>query len=158
MHEALIQRYLAGADLPQRGLRGLTREQLTTFPIPGTWSIQQILWHLSDSDLIASDRMKRVIAEDNPLLVGYDQTRFSQRLPYHDLDPAIACELFRLNRLVTAETLRRLPAEAFQRTGVHNERGKLTLLDLVNMYVDHVQNHMKSVEQKRALLGNPLPA
>ena len=38
---------------------------MLAFPIPGTWSIQQIIMHLMDSDLIASDRMNfaKVIAE-----------------------------------------------------------------------------------------------
>jgi hypothetical protein len=51
---------------------------MRAFPVPGTWSIQQIVLHMMDSDLIASDRMKRVIAEDRPTLIGYNETAFSE--------------------------------------------------------------------------------
>src|SRR4051812_36930394 len=61
MDRALIELYAAGASEPQRAIRGLSRAQLNSFPIPGTWSIQQIVMHLMDSDLIASYRMKRLI-------------------------------------------------------------------------------------------------
>jgi hypothetical protein len=107
-----------------------------------------------DSDLIASDRMKRIIAEDNPTLIGFDETAFSERLFYDQLDTAMACEVFRQNRLLTATILRNLPAEAFSRHGTHNERGSVTLADLLQTYVDHLDHHMKFVRHKRRLLGS----
>ena len=67
MDRAMIERYAAGADVPAAAIRGLTRDELNAFPVPGTWSIQQIVLHLMDSDLIGSDRMKRVAAEENPV-------------------------------------------------------------------------------------------
>ncbi|MFO0839862.1 MAG: DinB family protein [Phycisphaerae bacterium] len=156
MHAELIDRYLAGADLPARGIAGLSRQELTGFPVAGTWSIQQVVLHLMDSDLIASDRMKRVIAEDHPLIIGYDETRFSQRLGYQQADAATACEVFRLNRKMTADMLRRLPAADYERFGIHNERGKVTLQEFVETYADHVHHHMKFVMEKRRVLGKPM--
>ena len=52
----------AAATIPAAGIRGLTAQELNSFPVPGTWSVQQVIFHLMDSDLICSDRMKRVIA------------------------------------------------------------------------------------------------
>ncbi len=69
-----IERYDAGAAVPGEAVADLTPEQLNSFPVPGTWSIQQILTHLMDSDLIATHRMKRIIAEDRPVLDLYDET------------------------------------------------------------------------------------
>ena len=66
-----------------------------------------------DSDLIASARMKQIAAEDRPTLVWYDETAFSQRLGHEHLSAPLATEIFRLNRVITAEILRRLPDEAF---------------------------------------------
>ena len=72
MEQQLIDRYAAGANQLAPSIEGLTRDDLNTFPVQGTWSIQQIVLHMMESDLIASDRMKRVISMDNPLLMGYD--------------------------------------------------------------------------------------
>jgi hypothetical protein len=155
MDRAQIERYAAGATVPAGAVRGLSPQELNAFPVPGTWSIQQVILHLMDSDLIGSDRMKRVIAEDSPTLLAYNETAFSKRLYYETLDPVMACEVFRLNRLLTAAILRKLPDGAFARAGNHTERGHETLEDLVQGYADHLDHHMKFIKEKRRALGKP---
>ena len=63
MYHDLIEQFERGGEKLAMAIRGLSREDLTCFPIPGKWSIQQVVIHLMDSDLIACDRMKRTIAE-----------------------------------------------------------------------------------------------
>jgi hypothetical protein len=152
MHRDSIESYAAGAGRPGEAIAGLNTKQLNAFPVPGTWSIQQIVLHLMDSDLIGADRMKRVAAEDRPTLIGYDETAYSRRLFYEELDPRAACEVFAKNRLLTAEILRRLPEADFARTGIHNERGEVSLAELVETYVGHLDHHLKFVAEKRRLL------
>lgn len=154
MHE-LVERFIAGAELPARAIAGLTRDDLRAYPVPGTWSLQEIVIHLMDSDLIGTDRMKRVAAEERPLLIGYNETLFIRTLFPQELDAQRACEVFRLNRLLTGEVLRRLPADAFARYGIHSEDGKKTLAQLVAGYADHLDHHLKFIADKRALLGKP---
>ncbi len=155
MDRAQIERYAAGATAPAGAVRGLTPQELNAFPVPGTWSIQQVILHLMDSDVIGSDRMKRVIAEDSPTLLAYNETAFSKKLFYETLDPVMACEVFRLNRLLTAAILRKLPDSAFARSGNHTENGRETLEDLVLGYADHLDHHMKFIKEKRRALGKP---
>jgi len=130
----------------------LSPRQLNALPVPGTWSIQQIVLHLMDSDLIAADRMKRVIAEEEPQLIGYDETAFSRNLHYEKLDAQAACQVFALNRQLTAVILRNLPDEAFGRAGIHNEAGRLTLGQLVQTYVNHLEHHLRFIRQKREMV------
>ena len=88
MNRSHVDQYVAGAAKPAQAIAGLSREQLNAFPVPGTWSIQQIVIHLMDSDLIGADRMKRVAAENRvPTLIGYDETAFAKELFYGELDP-----------------------------------------------------------------------
>ena len=156
MDRALIDRYAKGAGSLAAAIQGLSKADLTAFPVPGTWSIQQIVFHMYDSELIAGDRLKRIIAMENPLLIGYDETLFANRLFYNDLDAHAACSIVEQNRLLTAEIFRRLPDDAFQRTGIHNERGKITLGDYLASTCDHLDHHLKFVHQKRKLLGKSL--
>jgi hypothetical protein len=155
-NQELVERYAAGADVLSRAIVDISRAELNSFPVPGTWSLQQIVAHMMDSDLIASDRMKRIIAEEEPTLIAYNETAFSQRLHYDKLDAAMCCEVFRINRILTAAMLRELPDEAFLRVGRHNEVGPLTLGQIVNTYCDHLDHHMVFLRQKRELLGKPL--
>jgi hypothetical protein len=156
MDRQLIEQYAAGADVPGRAIRGLAAADLDATPVPGTWTIRQIVVHLLDSDLIGSERMKRVIAMDGPDLLGYDETLFASRLHYHTADVEQVCALFRLNRLLTADLLRRLPDATFRRTGNHSEHGVLSLADFVADYTNHLEHHLKFIRQKRVLLGKPL--
>jgi hypothetical protein len=156
MNRSVIERYAKGATALGASIAGLTKSDLAAFPVPGTWSIQQIVFHMFDSELIASDRLKRIIAMENPLLIGYDETAFANRLFYNDLDPHVACTIVEQNRLLTAEIFRRLADDAFGRTGIHNERGKITLGEYLVSTCEHLDHHLRFVHQKRQLLGKPL--
>ena len=83
-------------------------------------------------------------------MIGYDETAFGKNLFYDQLDPQLACEIFEKNRQLTTEILRRLPAAAFERVGHHNERGTVTLTDLLETYADHLDHHLKFIRDKRA--------
>ncbi len=154
--EKLVEQYAAGAERLSQAIAGLSRDELLAYPVPGTWSIQQIVLHLMDSDLISSDRMKRVIAEENPMLIGFDETAFTRGLFYESLDAALAADVFAKNRRLTAEILRRVPEEAFDRFGTHSERGRVTLIQLVQGMIDHLEHHLQFLRDKRRLLGKPL--
>ncbi len=156
MYQANVEKFIAGADSLNRLLVGLRREDLLAHPIPGTWSLQTLIIHVMDSDLIATHRMKRIIAEDTPLLISYDENAFATRLHYEGLDVAIAAETFRINRIQIGQILRRCDDATFARVGVHNQRGKVTLGETVDMYVRHVENHFVFARAKLRALGKPI--
>lgn len=147
-----IKQYVDNRSVPKQALIGLTTEQLNSHPVPGTWSIQQILVHLMDTDLIASYRMKRIIAEDRPRLDLYDETAFATQLHCDKLEASLACELFRINRMVTAQLLRQLPDEAFARVAVHPEIGDISLGSFLRLYVHHLEHHNRFLREKRRLV------
>ncbi|MCE9502077.1 MAG: DinB family protein [Leptospira sp.] len=153
MDKKILVDYETEASLLSASLEGLSENDLTSFPIPGTWSIQEIVVHLMDSELVSAHRMKRVIAENNPLLIGYDETAFSKNLFYDKTDTKMACEIFRINRLIMSGILKNLPEIAFSRTGVHSESGRLILGNYLESNVDHLRHHLKYLKEKRKLLG-----
>jgi uncharacterized damage-inducible protein DinB len=150
--EASITTYEAGVARLREACGGLSDSQLNTRIAPGTWSIQEVVVHLLDSDLIATHRMRRIAAEHLPLLVSYDENAFIANLPAERIDFATAIELFEVHRRYTAQWLRTLPAESFAREGIHTQRGKITLGQIVDLYGSHVDHHLKFVHGKRAAL------
>ena len=153
MDRQIIEIYSRGGAKLRDAIHGLTLEDLLAFPVPGTWSIQQIVIHLLDSDLIGMDRMKRIIAMKNPLLIGYDETAFSRELHYNEQSAADAVEILDLSFKNFATVLRNLPDETFERQGVHNERGLVTLASYLTHMVQHLDHHLKFIEEKRRTLG-----
>ncbi|MBS0190938.1 MAG: DinB family protein [Phycisphaerales bacterium] len=158
MDRTIIDSYAAQADELKSWIAGLTRDQLNAHPVPGTWSIAQCVFHVLDSDLVATDRIKRISCMDLPLLMNYDESRYAALLFYDKRDPGRACELFAANRRHTAELLTLLPDEALERQGVHSVRGLITLASIITGYVGHVIHHRGFVVAKRVALGKPLTA
>lgn len=146
---AAIDSYESGPAKLRAACSGLDAETLNRRIGPGEWSIMENAVHLLDSDLASTHRKRRIVAEDCPLLVAYDENAFIARLPSGRNDLAEVLDLFEANRRFTARWLRSLPPEAFERTGVHTQRGKVTLLQIVEIYANHVDHHLKFVAEKR---------
>jgi hypothetical protein len=149
----LIDNYLSGVALLRQAVAGMSREQLLARPIAGKWSTQEVVCHLADFDPILADRMKRVIAEDRPTLVGADENRFAAALAYGDRDVAEELAIIEQTRRQMARILHTLPAEALGRVGVHNERGPRTLEQLLTTAANHIPHHVKFIQEKRQALG-----
>lgn len=158
MDRTFIDNYTAQAGELALWIAGLTKDQLNAHPVPGTWSIAQCVFHVLDSDQVATDRIKRIACMDLPLLMNYDESRYAALLYYDKRDVSRAAELFAANRRHTAELLQLLPDEALERQGVHSVRGLITLASIVSGYVDHVIHHRTFVVAKRQALGKPLSA
>ena len=156
MDRQLIEQYVACGPRLRQAIAGLSPEDLTARPGPGKWSIFENFVHLSDSDAISIDRMKRMLTEDNPPLLYADETAYVDRLFTHDQSLEDALTLFEVGRRQFARVLRKLPDAAFERRGTHNQRGNLTVGYMVQRYIDHVDHHLKFINDKRAKLGKPL--
>jgi uncharacterized damage-inducible protein DinB len=154
----LIDAYEAAPARVRAAVAGLTREDLTARPGPGDWSIHEVVIHILDSDAISIDRMKRMLTEDEPPLLYADETAYVARLLPHEQNLEDALTLLELGRRHWARVLRRLPDEAFARTGRHNRRGLVTVGGLVGDYIKHVDDHLPFIRGKRERLGKPLPA
>lgn len=156
MHEQLLARYDAGSATVRAMVAGLTPAELNRAIGPGTWSIRQVVIHLLDSDLIATHRIRRMVAEELPLLVSYDETVFAEKLGYEHDDITLVCDLFELNRRFTSALLRRLPASGFERVGIHTQRGRVTVGETIEIYARHVEHHLEFVKGKRTAIGKPM--
>jgi hypothetical protein len=151
----LIENYLAGVETLRQAVAGMTGDQLRTRPVPGKWSTQEVVCHLADFEPILSDRMKRVIAEERPQLIGADENRFAATLAYQERDVVEELAIIDQTRRQLARILRLLPDEALSRVGVHNERGPLTLEKLLFSAINHIPHHVKFIQDKRKALGLP---
>ena len=117
-----MQRYRAGYEQVRLALEGCTREELDRRPRPGAWTAREIVHHLGDSEMTSAIRLRRLIAEDGPLIQGYDQDDYSRRL-FYDRPIEASLAAFKAARESTAEILERLPADAWARQGTHSESG-----------------------------------
>jgi uncharacterized damage-inducible protein DinB len=149
----LIDQYLEGPELVRHAVAGFSAEQLRARPVAGKWSTLDVVCHLVDSEQAWCHRMKRVIAEEKPLLIGYDETRFTAALGYHDRDVSAELALLEGMRAQMAQVLRSLPTASWTKTGIHNERGMMSLEEMLKAEVDHIPHHITHIIEKRRALG-----
>jgi len=152
-HRELIDAYLAGPQQLRDALAGMSDEQLNARPIPGKMSTKEVVCHIADFEPVYADRMKRVIAEDNPPLRGGDPDVWMKALAYDQrhLDEELA--VISAVRAQMARVLRAVPDAGWSRTGVHSEAGPLSLEELLRRITNHVPHHIKFIDEKRAALS-----
>ncbi|NLF73197.1 MAG: DinB family protein [Candidatus Anammoximicrobium sp.] len=152
---SLIDDYLSGPQLLRQAVAGMSREQLLARPIPGKWSTLEVICHLADFEIVGADRIKRVIAENEPTLLGGDENVFAARLAYHERDADEELLLIETVRKQVARILRTLKPEDFQRRGIHSEAGPLTLEGFVQRSIKHIPHHVRFIDEKRKALAQP---
>jgi len=149
----LIDQYAAGPELLREATKGMSAEQVLARPVPGKWSTLEVICHLADFEIVFADRLKRVIAENEPTLFGGDPDVFAARLAYHSRDLEEELTLIAACRGHVVRILQTLQEEDFQRIGKHNEAGPLTLVQLLQRVTNHAVHHGKFIEEKRRALG-----
>jgi hypothetical protein len=148
-YEELIKEYENLIPLEQ-ALNGVPAQLVDRVPGPGKWTIRQLAAHIADSETVGATRLRWVVAQPGSTLKAYDQDAWALHLGYTSLDPQQALELVRSVRRWTASMLRTLPDSAWTQTAIHEERGELTLLDLVKGYIKHTESHAHQIATIRS--------
>src|SRR2546422_7730952 len=72
---ALIDRYARGPASLKTALAKIPPDALKWRPEPKRWSAHEIIVHCADSESNAHMRLRYLLAEDKPVIQGYDQDR-----------------------------------------------------------------------------------
>ena len=151
---ALIERYARGPALLKAALAKVPRDALSWRPGPNKWSAHEIIVHCADSETNAHARLRFVLAEQKPVIQGYDQDRWAQTLDYHTLplEPALATvEAVRAN---TVPILKRMSEQDWRRIGQHTESGPYAAEDWLAIYAAHLEKHAGQIDRNVAAWGN----
>jgi hypothetical protein len=143
----LIRRYAEGPAVLKAALAEVPAEAMTWRPGPGKWSAHEVVLHCADSETNSYARIRYVLAEEDPLIVGYDQDRWASRLDYHalPLEPALATVA--AVRGATVPLLERLPDAAWARTGRHTEHTEYGAEKWLRIYAEHLEVHAKQIRR-----------
>src|ERR1700704_5657220 len=115
MDAALLHAHLAGGRELRAAVDGIDREQLITRPIPGKWSVLEVVCHLADTDANIAHRLKRVLSEERPQFERVQPDLMLAALAYHGRDVEEELTIFDLTRRQIGRILRASPAAAWER-------------------------------------------
>jgi hypothetical protein len=148
--QALIARYREGPSVVEAALAGATDAELDARPADGGWTARETAHHIADSEITSAVRLRRLIAEENPAIVGYDGDEFARRLYYGDRPVGTALAAIGAARASTAEILDHLTEAEWDRKGSHDEHPSYGVLEWLEIYAAHCHDH---ADQIRAALG-----
>lgn len=142
--DELIARYEQGHAVVVRALSDVGTDALDARPSPDDWTPREIVHHLADSEMTSAIRLRRLLAEDAPVIAGYDESAFAKRLHYERPIEA-SLDAFRAARGTSAQLLHVLSPEDWARTGWHTESGLYSVETWLRTYAAHGHDHAEQI-------------
>jgi hypothetical protein len=146
---ALIERYRTGTADVEAAVAGVTEEELDRPPAdPDSWSARQVAHHLADSEAMAYIRLRRLLAEDSPVIAGYDEPEWARRLHY-DRPIASSLAVLAAVRAASLQLLESLTPDEWTRSGTHSDSGPYAVDDWLEIYAEHSHDHAAQIRAAR---------
>lgn len=136
-------------ELVPRLVAQATPGQLDKSPGPGEWSPREVLNHLADSDLVFGTRIRMIVTQDRPTIVGYDQEAWMARFGAMDADASETVDRWRVLRQANLRMCASLSPEELDRVGLHSERGAESARLNLQLLAGHDRMHL--AQFRRAL-------
>lgn len=146
----LIQQYAAGPAQLRAALAEVPAAALQWRPGDGKWSAHEVVIHCADSETNSHGRIRYLLAEAQPLVIGYDQDRWAQVLDYHRRPLDLALATVDAVRANTVPVLESIAPEAWTRVGRHTESGPYSPEDWLTIYAAHLHQHAAQIRRNLA--------
>jgi DinB family protein len=153
----LIERYKDGYRAVRDGVDQRSAGELDVAAEGSDWTPRQIAHHLADSETMSGIRLRRLLAEDQPVIEGYDENAFA-RLLHYDRPIGASLEVLRAVRMASAELLERLSEAEWTRGGTHSESGAYSVETWLVIYAAHTPSMpSRCCAVARVLRPTPVP-
>jgi len=112
---------------------------------PGKWSVRYILHHLSDSESVFFERIRRAISEPRPLVSVMDQDAWAKGLDYARVPLELSRQVYESVR----NAIIYYAGVHYERSGhlefVHSVDGVRTLRDEFDKVAAHNEHHLSQI-------------
>ncbi len=152
-HRKKIEKIRALPAALEEALKGLNDKQLDTPYREGGWTVRQVVHHLADAHLNAFVRMKLILTEKRPAIKPYDQNAWAALPDTTEMPVGVSLEILRGLHDRWAMLLDRVPDDGWTRTGLHPERGEVTLEGQLTVYAGHGEKHVEHIMGLRRMKG-----
>jgi hypothetical protein len=137
----------ATAQKLERLIEGVSMSELRKRPAADKWSVNEIVAHLGDAEIVIGFRMRMILGAPGAPIAAYDQDSWVTSGHYEQRDPRKSVEQFRVVREANLALLKSLTPEQWKHYGMHSERGQETIGHIVRMTAGHDINHLQQIER-----------
>jgi hypothetical protein len=145
--ERRILQYAGGPTRLREALSRVPDAAVKWRPGPGRWSAHEVACHCADSELNAAARLRYLLSEKEPVVLGYDQDEWARVFDYHSHPIELALQTVDAVRANTVPLLRHMDDAMWAREGRHTQSGRYTVLDWLRIYADHLEKHSRQIER-----------
>lgn len=132
-------------------------EALRARPSEKVWSPLEYLAHLRDVTEFFTERIRRVLTEDRPVLeVQYRFAELAELRSYRSEDPEIVLGQFEERAGALQALLGDLDKNQWNRAGVGSGGDQRTVLMLARRFAHEIHHHLLDIEQQMRLTGHAL--
>jgi len=114
---------------------------------PGKWPVRFILLHLSDSETVLFDRIRRILSEPRQVIWAYDQDAWARGLDYAQVPLELSRDVYQAVRAATIHYAGRYYESKGGLEFVHSETGVRTLRDEFDKVAEHNEHHLSQIRQ-----------
>ena len=115
-------------------------------PEAGGFSLLENVWHLADLEREAyATRIRRLLAEEDPLLSNFDGERAARERVYQQRDLAEGLAAFAAARAHNLDRLRSVSRSDWRRRGTQESVGRVLLEDVPRMMAEHDRAHTQEI-------------
>jgi uncharacterized damage-inducible protein DinB len=140
-NSAVLAEFIANGKEFLAQAKSISASDLSKAPIAGEWSAAYVLHHMCDGELHFATRYLNNLAEDTPKIFPFNEEIYPDRLKYDNRDALASLAAIEGIEIATANILSAIPEEDWSRTSMHEERGLMTLLQLVELASGHNKSH-----------------
>jgi DinB superfamily len=130
----------------------LSDEKLERKYAPGKWSVRVILHHITDTETVLYDRVRRVLSEPGQVQWAFNQDAWVKGLNYSELPLELSRNMYAAVRACVIHQARLHYEIDGGREFVHSESGIRTLKSEFDRIANHNAHHLLQIEQ--ALQGS----
>ena len=116
-------------------------------PFEGKWTANEVIGHLVDSEWVYGYRLRLILSEENPTILGTDQDAWVSRQRHNEREPAELVGIFRTLREFNLAVWKRTSHADLERTGQHNERGPESLGVMLRLLAGHDLSHLDQIRR-----------
>jgi hypothetical protein len=116
---------------------------------PGKWSVRYLLQHLTDSETVLYDRIRRVLSEPRQVIWWFDEDAWSRKLDYSERPLEMSRSIYESVRAAVIFYARLHYEKDGHLEFVHSLTGLRTLKDEFDKAASHNEHHLSQI--RRAL-------
>ncbi len=120
-------------------------DALRRSPGEDQWSPSVVVAHLADAELVYSVRIRMAVTADRPYLAAFDEEAWVRRFSELETDTKESLSRWRSLRDANLRVLASLEPDEWKLSGLHAERGELTVAQIAALLVAHDRDHLAQI-------------